>query len=134
MEKHIDRFRPYALGFLRIVTGYMMLFHGLDKVLGIFSGKPVPLTSLLGIGGVLELVLGFLVLIGLATRLAAFVLSGEMAVAYFMFHGLGGNIFFPYVNKGELAALYAFVLFLFAFTGSGALAIDNLIGKKDKSL
>lgn len=134
MEKNIDRFRPYALGFLRIVTGYMMLFHGLDKVFGLFSGKPVPLTSLLGIGGVLELVLGFLVLIGLATRLAAFVLSGEMAVAYFMFHGLAGNIFLPYVNKGELAALYAFVLLLFVFTGSGALAIDNLIGKKDKSL
>lgn len=132
MEKHIDRFRPYALGLLRIVTGYMMLFHGLDKVFGLFSGKAVPLAGLMGVGGVLELVLGFLVLIGLGTRFAAFLLSGEMAVAYFMFHGLAGNVFLPYVNKGELAALYSFVLFLFVFTGSGALALDNFFGKKEK--
>ncbi|CAM4246321.1 LuxR family transcriptional regulator [Streptococcus penaeicida] len=132
MEKHIDRFSPFALGLLRIVAGYMMLFHGLDKVFGLFSGKAVPLASLMGVGGILELVLGFLVLIGLGTRLAAFVLSGEMAVAYFMFHGLAGNIFLPYVNKGELAALYTFVFFLFVFTGSGALAVDNFFGKKDK--
>lgn len=130
MQKHIDNFTPYALGLLRIVTGYMMIFHGLDKVFGTFSGKAVPLTSLIGVGGIIELVFGFLVLIGLATRLVAFILSGQMAVAYFMFHGLAGNVFFPYVNKGELAALYAFVFFLFVFTGSGALGIDSFIAKK----
>lgn len=130
MQKHIDNFTPYALGLLRIVTGYMMIFHGLDKVFGTFSGKAVPLTSLIGVGGIIELVFGFLVLISLATRLVAFILSGQMAVAYFMFHGLAGNVFFPYVNKGELAALYAFVFFLFVFTGSGALGIDSFIAKK----
>lgn len=130
MQKHIDNFTPYALGLLRIVTGYMMIFHGLDKVFGTFSGKVVPLTSLIGVGGIIELVFGFLVLIGLATRLVAFILSGQMAVAYFMFHGLAGNVFFPYVNKGELAALYAFVFFLFVSTGSGALGIDSFIAKK----
>lgn len=130
MQKHIDNFTPYALGLLRIVTGYMMIFHGLDKVFGTFSGKAVPLTSLIGVGGIIELVFGFLVLIGLATRLVAFILSGQMAVAYFMFHGLAGNVFFPYVNKGELAALYAFVFFLFVSTGSGALGIDSFIAKK----
>lgn len=130
MQKHIDNFTPYALGLLRIVTGYMMIFHGLDKVFGTFSGKAVPLTSLIGVGGIIELVFGFLVLIGLATRLVAFILCGQMAVAYFMFHGLAGNVFFPYVNKGELAALYAFVFFLFVFTGSGALGIDSFIAKK----
>lgn len=130
MQKHIDNFTPYALGLLRIVTGYMMIFHGLDKVFGTFSGKAVPLTSLIGVGGIIELVFGFLVLIGLATPLVAFILSGQMAVAYFMFHGLAGNVFFPYVNKGELAALYAFVFFLFVFTGSGALGIDSFIAKK----
>ncbi|SUO89887.1 DoxX family protein [Streptococcus uberis] len=111
MQKHIDSFTPYALGSLRIVTGYMMIFHGLDKVFGTFSGKAVPLTSLIGVRGIIELVFGFLVLIGLATRLVAFILSGQMAVAYFIFHGLVGNVFLPYVNKGELAALYAFVFF-----------------------
>lgn len=130
MQKHIDNFTPYALGLLRIVTGYMMIFHGLDKVFGTFSGKAVPLTSLIGVGGIIELVFGFLVLIGLATGLVAFILSGQMAVAYFMFHGLAVNVFLPYVNKGELAALYAFVFFLFVFTGSGALGIDNFIVKK----
>ncbi|MCK1197980.1 DoxX family protein [Streptococcus uberis] len=130
MQKHIDNFTPYALGLLRIVTGYMMIFHGLDKVFGTFSGKAVPLTSLIGVGGIIELVFGFLVLIGLATRLVAFILSGQMAVAYFMFHGLASNVFLPYVNKGELAALYAFVFFLFVFTGSGALGVDNFIAKK----
>lgn len=130
MQKHIDSFTPYALGLLRIVTGYMMIFHGLDKVFGTFSGKAVPLTSLIGVGGIIELVFGFLVLIGLATRLVAFILSGQMAVAYFMFHGLAGNVFLPYVNKGELAVLYAFVFFLFVFTGSGALGIDSFIAKK----
>lgn len=130
MQKHIDNFTPYALGLLRIVTGYMMIFHGLDKVFGTFSGKVVPLTSLIGVGGIIELVFGFLVLIGLATRLVAFILSGQMAVAYFMFHGLAVNVFLPYVNKGELDALYAFVFFLFVFTGSGALGVDNFIAKK----
>lgn len=75
MQKHIDSFTPYALGLLRIVTGYMMIFHGLDKVFGTFSGKAVPLTSLIGVGGIIELVFGFLVLIGLATGLVAFILS-----------------------------------------------------------
>lgn len=68
MQKHIDSFAPYALGLLRIVMGYMMIFHGLDKVFGTFSGKAVPITSLIGVGGIIELVFGFLVLIGLATR------------------------------------------------------------------
>lgn len=74
MHKHIDSFTPYALGLLRIVTGYM-IFYGLDKVFGTFSGKAVPLTSLIGVGGIIELVFGFLVLIGLATGLVAFILS-----------------------------------------------------------
>lgn len=129
MEKRLELYRPYALAFLRIAAGYMMLCHGLDKVFGVFGGQ-APLASLMGVGGVIELVAGFLVMIGLFTRLSSFILSGQMAVAYFMFHGFAGNIFLPYLNKGELAALYALVFFLFIFTGSGALSIDQLIAKK----
>ena len=129
--KKIEIVRPYALTLLRVVAGYMMLLHGLDKVFGLFNGQ-VPLQSLMGIGGIIELITALLIMIGLFTRLASFILSGQMAVAYFMFHGSPGNIFLPYVNKGELAALYAVVFFLFVFAGSGALSVDNLIAKKGK--
>lgn len=129
MQKQLESYKPYALALLRLAAGYMMLTHGLDKVFGVFGGQ-VALTSLIGVGGMIELVAGFLVMIGLFTRLSSFLLSGQMAVAYFMFHGFAGNIFLPYVNKGELATLYALVFFLFIFTGSGALSLDQLIAKK----
>lgn len=132
MIHKLEGFKPYALTLLRVVAAYMMLIHGLDKVFGLFGGK-APLTSLLGIGGIIELVASLLILVGLLTRLASFILSGQMAVAYFMFHGLPSNVFLPNVNKGELAALYAVVFFLFVFSGPGAFAIDNLLFKsKDK--
>lgn len=132
MIHNLEGFKPYALTLLRVVAAYMMLIHGLDKVFGLFGGK-APLTSLLGIGGIIELVASLLILVGLLTRLASFILSGQMAVAYFMFHGLPSNVFLPNVNKGELAALYAVVFFLFVFSGPGAFAIDNLLFKsKDK--
>lgn len=132
MINKLEGFKPYALTLLRVVAAYMMLIHGLDKVFGLFGGK-APLTSLLGIGGIIELVASLLILVGLLTRLASFILSGQMAVAYFMFHGLPSNVFLPNVNKGELAALYAVVFFLFVFSGPGVFAIDNLLFKsKDK--
>lgn len=129
MKEKLNHLQPYAISLLRIVSGYMIMCHGLDKVFGLFGGK-VPLASLVGIGGLIELGVGLLIMIGLGTRIASFILSGQMAVAYFMFHGLAGNVFLPSVNKGELAALYAFVFFLFVFTGSGTLALDNFLSKK----
>ncbi|EFR44628.1 DoxX family protein [Streptococcus pseudoporcinus] len=132
MKEKLTYLQPYAISLLRIVAGYMIMFHGLDKVFGLFGGK-VPLASLMGIGGLIELLAGLLIMIGLGTRLASFILSGQMAVAYVMFHGLAGNIFLPSVNKGELAALYAFVFLLFVFTGSGVLGLDNFLSK-NKSL
>jgi putative oxidoreductase len=81
------------------------------------------LFSLLGVGGVIELVGGALLLVGLFTRVVAFILSGEMAVAYFGFHAL--SAFWPIHNKGELAALYCFVFLFFAAAGPGKFAIDR---------
>lgn len=121
------RFEPYFLGLLRIVTGYTYLLHGTQKLFGIpASDKPMPeLFSFMGFGGVLELVLGLMILIGFQTRLAAFLASGMMAVAYFGFHANMGNFWLPAVNKGDAAVLYCFIyLYLFS-AGAGAWSVDN---------
>jgi putative oxidoreductase len=116
---------PRILGILRIVTGFLFLQHGMAKLFSVphiamFDG--LQLFSLLGFAGVLELVGGLLVMIGLFTRPAAFILSGQMAVAYFMAHAPKG--FLPILNQGELAVMYCFVLLYFAVAGAGAFSID----------
>ena len=92
------------------------------------TGGTVPLLSLIGISGALELVGGLLVLTGLFTRPAAFILSGELAVAYFMAHAPQG--FWPLLNKGELAALYSFVFLYLAVAGGGAWSLDGLLRRR----
>ncbi|HEV2560235.1 MAG TPA: DoxX family protein [Microvirga sp.] len=123
----LDRYTPYALATLRIATAIIFMLHGSQKLFGFpappQSGLP-PLFSLLGIGGVLELVGGFLILIGAFTRPVAFVLSGEMAVAYWMFHA--PRSLYPVLNGGDASILYCFVFLLFVFTGPGALSVDSL--------
>jgi putative oxidoreductase len=122
----LDRYTPYALAALRIATALIFMLHGTQKLLGFpappQSGLP-PLLSLFGIGGVLELVGGFLILIGAFTRPVAFVLAGEMAVAYWMFHA-PSNLY-PVLNGGDASILYCFVFLLFVFTGPGALSVDG---------
>lgn len=124
--ERLDRFTPQALGLLRIVTALIFMAHGTQKLFGFpappSSGLP-PLLSLAGIGGVLELVGGALILIGLWTRPTAFVLAGEMAVAYWMFHA--PRSFHPVLNGGDAAILYCFVFLLLVFTGPGAWALDR---------
>jgi putative oxidoreductase len=118
---------PYLLSVLRIMTGLLFVEHGASKILGYPpSPKPMPfeLFTLAGLSGVLELVGGTLIALGLFTRIAAFILSGEMAVAYFMVHAPGG--FFPMVNKGELAVLYCFVFLYLSVAGGGPWSIDRL--------
>jgi putative oxidoreductase len=110
---------------LRIVVAALYMQHGMAKLfhvphVAIFDD--VQLMSLLGLAGVLELVGGFLVLVGLFTRPAAFVLSGEMAVAYFMAHAPQGPL--PLLNEGELAVVYCFVFLYFAVAGGGAWSVD----------
>lgn len=106
-----DTWTPRALALLRIVTAYLFLQHGTSKLLGVphvamFDGLPV--FSLIGVAGILELAGGALLLAGLFTRPVAFVLSGQMAFAYFMGHATQGHVLVPMLNKGELAVLYCF--------------------------
>lgn len=128
-EATLQAWRPRALAVLRIVTAYLFLSHGTSKLLGMphvaaFDG--LPLVSLIGLAGFLELAGGALLLIGLFTRPAAFVLCGEMAAAYFMGHASKGHLLVPMLNQGELAVLYCFVFLYFAFSGAGAWSVDAL--------
>ena len=127
-QKALQDYTPYALAALRIVTAYLFIQHGTAKLFGVpyqsmFDG--LELFSLVGLAGVLEVAGGVLIGVGLYTRSTAFVLSGMMAVAYFIAHATQGNVLAPLLNGGELAALYSFVFLLFVFTGAGALSLDG---------
>lgn len=127
----LEKYRPQVLGLLRIIAAYMFLLHGTDKVFGVpavFGAQP--LFSLFGIGGVIEIIGGVLMILGLFTRPVAFILSGQMAVAYFYVHTSLSNVLLPILNQGELAALYSLVFLYFVVAGSGAFALDNKISKK----
>ena len=126
MAQFTSAFRPHLLSVLRIVTGFLFIQHGGQKLLG----YPVPMRSdfdlftLSGIAGSLELIGGALIIIGLFTRPTAFLLSGLMAFAYFIAHAPQG--FWPIVNKGELAALYCFVFLYLSVAGGGSWSLDQL--------
>src|SRR5690242_5533735 len=116
-----------TLSLLRVVVAFLFVAHGLQKVIAFpapMPGPPMPLTSLVGIAGIIETVGGILLLVGLFTRPVAFILCGEMAVAYFTQHAPGG--FWPLVNGGELAVLYCFLFLFFAVAGGGTWSLDAL--------
>ena len=121
---------PRLLGLLRIILGFLFLQHGTAKLFGIphvamFDG--LQLFSVMGAAGVIELVGGSLLLVGLFTRPVAFILSGQMAAAYFMAHAPNG--FLPILNGGEMAVMYCFTFLYFAAAGAGAYSLDGLRGK-----
>jgi putative oxidoreductase len=117
-------FRPYILSILRIVIGLLFLEHGLSKVFNFPAPSPVPsLSGLLILAAILETIGAALFLVGAFTRLVAFILSGEMAFAYFMAHA--PRSFYPLVNGGELAVIYCFIFLYFAFAGGGPLSVDR---------
>jgi putative oxidoreductase len=115
---------PRLLSVLRIVAALLIMQHGAQKLFGYpgsRQGTP-PLMSMMGLVGILEFFGGLLLLLGLFTRPVAFILSGLMAVAYFMVHAPQG--FWPVLNKGELAALYSFVFLYLAVAGGGSWSVD----------
>ena len=119
--KWLGKFSDEAYALLRIMTGFMFSFHGFQKILGVFSEHSQPaFGSQIWIGGVIELLGGLAVMLGFQTRLAAFLCSGTMAVAYFQFHWKfqSGRNFFPGVNQGEMAVLYCFIFLLIACRGT----------------
>jgi len=118
---------PHLLSLLRIMSALLFLEHGTSKLLD-FPPSPMPghfqLNSMMGFSGMIEFVGGILLAVGLFTRVTAFILSGEMAVAYFMVHAPHG--FFPILNKGEIAVLYCFVFLYLAAAGGGPWSLDRL--------
>lgn len=123
----LERYAPPIYALLRIVSGFLFLCHGAQKVFGAFGGS-VPPELLPKIAGWIELVAGLLILLGLFAGIAAFIASGEMAVAYFMAHQPSGGL--PIQNHGELAVLYCFLFLYIAARGSGAFSIDGALRKK----
>lgn len=125
----LDSWQPQVLAALRIVTGILFIPHGTSKLLGVphvAALDGLQLMSLMGLAGVLEIGGGLLILIGLFTRPVAFILSGFMAVAYFMGHASQGHLFLPMLNMGELAVMWCFVFLYLVFAGPGAWSVDGL--------
>ena len=122
MEKTLASFGPYAYAILRTVAGSLLVSHGGQKLFGWFGGQSVPLGSLFGLAGIIEIVLGLLITIGLLTHYAAFITSGEMAVAYFIGHF--PKSFWPLENGGEPAVLFCFIFLYVTTHGSGIWSVD----------
>jgi len=125
--KLLQKYADHAYALMRIVTGVMFLFHGTQKIFGVLSEFQPPVGSQLWIGGIIELLGGLAVMVGFQTRVAAFLCSGMMAVAYVQFHWKFqfGPQFFPAINKGELAVLYCVVFFLIACRGGVRWCLDK---------
>lgn len=122
-----DTWRPRALALLRIVAAFLFLQHGTAKLFHVphvAYFDQLPALSLIGFAGMLEIVGALLILVGLFTRPAAFILSGEMAVAYFMQHAPQGHFFMPTLNQGEEAVLYCFIFLFLSVAGAGAWSLD----------
>ena len=130
MERWLGRFADLFYAALRIVAGAMFACHGAQKILGAFGGPRMTGNPQMLVAGLIELVGGILIAVGLLAGWAAFVASGEMAVAYFKVHAPGG--FWPIQNHGELAVLYCFVFLFIAARGSGPISLDALLGHRGR--
>lgn len=125
----LSSYQSLSYALLRLVFGFLFACHGAQKLFGILGSHAVPHNSLLFIAGIIEFGGGALIFLGLLTRSAAFVASGEMAVAYFMVHAKYG--LFPIMNRGELAVIYCFVALIVAAKGAGQFSVDKrLSGSK----
>jgi len=126
---NLSAYAPRALSILRIVAGLLFVEHATQKFFAFPAPFPMqPLPPLFVAAGTIELVAGTLITLGLFTRFAALIASGEMAVAYFMIHNPQG--FWPIVNKGEVVILFCFTFFYLVFAGPGSWALDHVVGKK----
>ena len=125
MMRFLDPYAECIHDTLRIVAGYLFMLHGLQKLFGVLGGQQMELVSLLGLAALIEAVGGALIALGLFTRPAAFIASGEMAAAYFIGHvARQGQFLFPVANQGEPAVLYCFLFLYLASAGPGAWSLD----------
>ena len=126
--KQLEKYADHAYALMRIATGFMFSFHGMQILFGVLLPMPSPAVGTqTWFGGIIELVGGLAIWLGFQTRLAAFLCSGTMAVAYFQFHWkfqLGSQIF-PAVNQGEMAALYCFIFLFIACRGGVKWSLDK---------
>jgi putative oxidoreductase len=125
MHRYLGRFAPQVYALLRIVSGLLFACHGAQKLFGMFGGIGFhpPVLSQLWIAGVIELVGGLLIAVGFFASIAAFIASGEMAVAYFQAHAPKGT--WPLQNQGELAVIYCFLFLYIAVRGNGTLSVGG---------
>jgi putative oxidoreductase len=133
MERWLDKYSDQTYSLLRIVAGFLFFCHGAQKILGLFGGADgdggtVELASQAGVAGIIELIGGLAILLGIGTSWAAFVCSGLMAFAYFIAHQPRGVL--PIQNRGELAALYAFLFLYVACKGSGIWSLESFLRKR----
>ena len=128
MERWLERYSEPLYAVMRVVVGLLFACHGAQKLFGVLGGQSQLANPKLFAAGIIEFVGGGLIALGLWAGYAAFVASGEMAVAYFTTHAPGG--FWPVVNKGEPAVLYCFVFLYIASRGSGRLSVDALVKKR----
>ncbi len=128
MENFLGRYSTYIYAVLRIVSGFLFMWHGSQKLLGYppsATPSSEPLSNLMTVGGGIELIGGFLIMIGLFTGFAAFVASGTMAFAYFGWH-FSIQAPLPIVNRGELAVVYCFLFLYIASRGSGVWSVESI--------
>jgi len=134
----LNRYADTVYCIMRLIVGLLFACHGGQKILGFPPGGHGPPHGLMLLGGCIELIAGFFIAFGFLTRIAAFIASGEMAVAYFMVHAAGKALdhppsameqFFPILNKGELAVALCFIFFFILFYGPGRWSIDAMIAR-----
>jgi len=131
----LETWSPRVLAAVRIITALLFIEHGLMKLVAFpaaVPGLPTPLPTILLVAALIEIVGGALIAVGLFTRITAFICSGEMAVAYFMFHAPRG--FWPSLNQGEPAILFCFIFLYLAFAGAGAWSVDALLSGSQAKL
>jgi putative oxidoreductase len=133
IDKYLGGYSPYFYAILRIVAGFLFLLHGTQKFFGFPpSGKPpMPLDAMMSAAGIIEIIAGLMIMFGFLAGLAAFIASGQMAVAYFMVHQPMGAL--PIQNGGEPAVLFCFIFLYIAAHGSGTLSVDSLLWEKSVS-
>ena len=130
LKSIFDQWTPRLLSILRIMGGLLFMEHGTVKLFNFPPmGGAVEIFSLMGVAGIIELAGGAFITLGLFTRMAAFIMSGEMAFAYFMVHAPQG--FFPIMNQGELAVLYCFLFLYLATAGGGPWSLDRFMRNRD---
>jgi putative oxidoreductase len=134
METSLSKFQPQVLSILRTIAGLLFLSSGLQKWFGFPVANPnfanITLISMVGIAGLIETMGGVLVTVGLYTRAAAFIMSGEMAVAYWYYANRPAKGFMPIQNGGTLEVLFCFVFFYLVFAGAGVWSVDATLRKK----